>query len=47
VPPDGDQELYCHELQAALDRVRAFAEENIAKAGTSEFPYGKSNRDEH
>jgi lysophospholipid acyltransferase (LPLAT)-like uncharacterized protein len=47
VHPDGDQELYYRELQAALDRVRIFAEENIAKAGTAEFPYGKSNRDEH
>jgi lysophospholipid acyltransferase (LPLAT)-like uncharacterized protein len=47
VPPECDQELYYRELQAALDRVRAFAEENIAKAGTPEFPYGKSNRDEH
>ena len=47
VPPDGDQELYFRELQTALDRVRVFAEENIAKAGTPEFPYGKSNRDEH
>ncbi len=32
---------------AALDRVRIFAEENIAKAGTPEFPFGRSNRDEH
>jgi lysophospholipid acyltransferase (LPLAT)-like uncharacterized protein len=47
VPPDGDQERYHSELQEALDRVRIFAEENIAKAGTAEFPYGKSNRDEH
>jgi len=47
VPPDGDQELYFRELQMALDRVRVFAEENIAKAGTPEFPSGKNNRDEH
>jgi len=39
VPADGDQEHYQHELQFALDRVRVFAEENIAKVGTSEFPY--------
>jgi lysophospholipid acyltransferase (LPLAT)-like uncharacterized protein len=47
VPPDGDQEQYHRELQAALDRVRVFAEENIGKAGMPEFPYGKSNHDEH
>jgi hypothetical protein len=47
VPPDGDDERYHRELQAALDRVRGFAEENIAKAGSGEFPVGKSNRDEH
>jgi lysophospholipid acyltransferase (LPLAT)-like uncharacterized protein len=47
VPPEGDQDQYHRELQSALDRVRVFAEENIGKAGTPEFPYGKSNRDEH
>lgn len=47
VPSDGDQERYFGELQAALDRVRVFAEENIVKAGTAEFPYGKGNHDEH
>jgi lysophospholipid acyltransferase (LPLAT)-like uncharacterized protein len=47
VPADGDQELYHRELQAALDRVRAFAEENVLKAGSSEFPFAKSNRDQH
>jgi lysophospholipid acyltransferase (LPLAT)-like uncharacterized protein len=47
VPPDGTDEQYLDELQAALDRVRVFAEENIAKAGSAEFPYGQSNRDEH
>jgi hypothetical protein len=26
-------------LQAALDRVREFAEANIGKVGTAEFPY--------
>ena len=35
------------QLQAALDRVRVFAEENVRKAGSAEFPLGKSNRDEH
>ncbi|HEV2696377.1 MAG TPA: hypothetical protein VGU90_00175, partial [Terriglobales bacterium] len=39
VPADGDQERYQQELQSALDRVRVFAEENIAKVGTPEFPY--------
>jgi lysophospholipid acyltransferase (LPLAT)-like uncharacterized protein len=47
VPPDGDQEQYYRELQAALDRVRVFAEENIAKVGTKEFPYAKNNTEEH
>jgi len=47
VPPDGDQEQYRAELQLALDRVRIFAEENVHKAGSPEFPFGTSNRDEH
>jgi len=47
VPKHGGDEEYLGELQAALDRVRIFAEENIAKAGTAEFPRAKSNRDEH
>lgn len=47
VPPDGDQEQYHRELQAALDRVRSFAEGNISKAGTPEFPFAHSNRDRH
>jgi lysophospholipid acyltransferase (LPLAT)-like uncharacterized protein len=47
VPPDGSEEQYLGELQRALDRVRGFAEENIARAGTAEFPYGRSNRDVH
>ena len=45
VPRDGRDEEYLHELQSALDRVRIFAEENVAKAGSSEFPYGHSNAD--
>ena len=28
-------------LQAALDRVCEFAEANVSKVGTSEFPYQK------
>ena len=47
VSRDGGDEQYLAQLQTALDRVRIFAEENIAKAGTAEFPYGRSNRDEH
>jgi len=47
VPSDGNDDLYLKELQTALDRVRVFAEENIDKAGTSEFPRGKSNLDIH
>ena len=47
VPANGGDEEYLQKLQAALDRVRVFAEENIGKAGTPEFPYGRSNRDEH
>jgi lysophospholipid acyltransferase (LPLAT)-like uncharacterized protein len=45
VPRDGNDEEYLKELQAALDRVRVFAEENIGKAGTAEFPRAKSNQD--
>jgi lysophospholipid acyltransferase (LPLAT)-like uncharacterized protein len=37
--PDADLPRYEAELQAALDRVREFAEANISKAGTAEFPY--------
>lgn len=47
VPPDGDQETYQKELQSALDRVRVFAEENIAKVGTPEFPLARNNHEEH
>jgi len=42
VPGDAsDEELvrYTDELQATLDRVTAFAETNVSKAGTEEFPY--------
>jgi len=45
VPTDAseeDLERYTTELQATLDRVCAFAEENVAKAGTGEFQYYKS-----
>jgi lysophospholipid acyltransferase (LPLAT)-like uncharacterized protein len=36
---DEDLERYQAELQASLDRVREFAEANIQKVGTAEFPY--------
>jgi lysophospholipid acyltransferase (LPLAT)-like uncharacterized protein len=39
VPPDGNDELHLKELQAALDRVRVFAEENVQKVGTPKFPF--------
>lgn len=44
VPADAsDEDLthYAEELQTALDRVCDFAEKNVSKAGTSEFPYYK------
>jgi hypothetical protein len=37
---DADLERYQQDLQDGLDRVREFAEENIAKVGSPEFPYG-------
>jgi lysophospholipid acyltransferase (LPLAT)-like uncharacterized protein len=36
---DADLERYQQELQVSLDRVREFAEANINKVGTPEFPY--------
>ena len=36
---DEDLERYTAELQAALDRVCEFAEANVGRAGTREFPY--------
>jgi lysophospholipid acyltransferase (LPLAT)-like uncharacterized protein len=38
---DADLERYTAELQATLDRVCAFAEANVRKVGTSNFPIGK------
>jgi lysophospholipid acyltransferase (LPLAT)-like uncharacterized protein len=35
---DEEMERYSAELQASLDRVVAFSEENVSKVGTSEFP---------
>jgi lysophospholipid acyltransferase (LPLAT)-like uncharacterized protein len=42
---DGDVELYTAELQAALDRVCRFAEANVGKVGTAEFPYSRREAD--
>jgi lysophospholipid acyltransferase (LPLAT)-like uncharacterized protein len=42
VPPDGGDHLYLQKLQAGLDRCREFAEANIGKAGSSEFPFVRS-----
>ena len=36
---DEELERYTAELQASLDRVYEFAEANVKKVGTSEFPY--------
>ena len=35
---DEDLERYGAELQATLDRVCAFAEANVSRAGSAEFP---------
>lgn len=40
---DSDLERYSAELQESLDRVTAFAEANVGRAGTPEFPYYKSS----
>jgi lysophospholipid acyltransferase (LPLAT)-like uncharacterized protein len=43
VPDEPDaQDRYQAELQAALDRVREFAEANVHHAGSPELPIGKS-----
>ena len=44
VPPDAsdeDVDRYQAELQSALDRVQEFADANVEKVGTPEFPYYK------
>jgi hypothetical protein len=41
VPEDGDREQYLAHLQASLETVRVFAEENVAKVGSAEFPVVK------
>jgi lysophospholipid acyltransferase (LPLAT)-like uncharacterized protein len=45
VPPDtSDEDLgrYEQELQNSLDRIREFAEQNLNKVGTAEFPVSNS-----
>lgn len=47
VPPDAgdaDLERYTAELQTTLDRVCEYAEANVSKVGTSEFPYYQERR---
>ena len=39
---DSDKEKLHAEMQAALERVREFAEANVSKVGTPEFPVVKS-----
>lgn len=36
---DADLERYSAELQSTLDRVCEFAEQNVSKVGSAEFPY--------
>ena len=46
VPTDATDEDLARctdELQATLDRVYAFSQENVSQAGTEKFPYGKRN----
>ena len=48
VPPettDEDLESYTAQLQATLDRVCEFAEANVSKTGTSEFPYSSREQE--
>ncbi|MGH9566731.1 MAG: lysophospholipid acyltransferase family protein, partial [Candidatus Angelobacter sp.] len=43
VPEDGDREQYLAQLQASLEAVRIFAEQNVVKVGTTEFPIERRN----
>jgi lysophospholipid acyltransferase (LPLAT)-like uncharacterized protein len=38
VPEDGNREHFHEELQSSLERVREFAEANVGKVGSAEFP---------
>ena len=42
---DEDLERYTAELQASLDRVCEFAEANVSRVGTSEFPYYRRSKE--
>jgi lysophospholipid acyltransferase (LPLAT)-like uncharacterized protein len=43
-----DVDRYSAELQSSLDRVREFAEANVSKVGSTEFPIdSQPNRDDH
>ncbi len=42
---DEDVERYTGELQASLDRVCEFAEANVNRVGTGEFPYYKRSKE--
>lgn len=44
---EADLEACTTELQATLDRVCEFSEANVAKVGTSEFPYYRPKSDAH
>jgi hypothetical protein len=47
VPPDADEmrmEKFHRELQAALERVTTFAEENVGRVGSTGFPIVRSAR---
>jgi lysophospholipid acyltransferase (LPLAT)-like uncharacterized protein len=43
---DEDLERYSAELQSTLDRVCEFAEANVKKVGTAEFPYYRERKSE-
>jgi hypothetical protein len=40
---DEEMERYNAELQTSLDRVCEFAEANVSKVGTSEFPLSRQS----
>ncbi len=42
---DEDLERYAGELQASMDRVCEFAEANVSRVGTSEFPYYRRSKE--
>jgi hypothetical protein len=42
---DEEIERYTAELQSSLDRVCEFAEANVSKVGTAEFPYYRRTKE--